>query len=170
MNGHTYPPLIGGFSMYATVMLVPALIAIGVILLVQWLTKRPPVKRDGAAIGVAFVGGALATTLGMYLGTLLDGDFGSAHAALWAVPVAAVMVAVLHFFKVRGLSALHVALALICGSGLPFVIEYALTGPGDGTGLWAIGLIFTWWIVGIVAAVVLLARWGVRHLPRSRAV
>lgn len=118
--------------------------------------------RVAAGCAVGFVGSAVATTLAMFVGNFLSGNFGIKHALVWAVLVAVVMALSTYFFDIRGLSMLHLAVAVICGSGLPFWLEYAITGPGDGTGLWAIALIFAWFVVGTTALLVALAMWIAR--------
>ncbi|QTH60209.1 hypothetical protein J5O04_03525 [Corynebacterium hindlerae] len=162
MHTNDIPPILEGFTEYGVIMLLPGAVVTGITFVAQSAMGKEPPMRVAAGCAVGFVGSAVATALAMFVGKFLSGNFGIKHALVWAVFVGIVMALCSHFYNIRGLSVLHLAVAVICGSGLPFWLEYAITGPGDGTGLWAIALIFAWFVVGTTALLVALAMWIAR--------
>lgn len=144
---------------------VPAAVCAGVIALIERTTPRH-ISPEGTA-GTWRLGG-IAAALGLILSTaILEGLFRVVHSeavVAFAVPISLVIVLLLGARRARHEIAGPLALALggTVGCALYYAVETLVTGVGDGTGLWAVGILYAWVCCGVPLAVAAALRIALR--------
>ncbi|WP_018118487.1 hypothetical protein [Corynebacterium mastitidis] len=144
---------------------VPAAVCAGIIALIERTTPRRT-SPEGTA-GTWKLGG-IAAALGLILSTaILEGLFRVIHSeavVAFAVPISLVIVLLVGARRARHEIAGPLALALggTVGCALYYAVETLVTGVGDGTGLWAVGILYAWACCGVPLAVAAVLRIALR--------
>lgn len=153
----------GVLCLSATFWLIPAA-AIAVVLAVLepfvWKQRRP---RHWWFYGVAVGLGLVLTPLISYLSDRFEGD-----ALVWwpLVLVAIAAIWLIRYSAKRSFDPFFGTLAVVSGACLFVSLDALITGPGDGTGLWGIGFLLNWWLLGIPLAIIAIIQslvWAFRR-------
>lgn len=155
--------LYGVITLSVMMWLAPTAVFAGMLYLLEpyfWSCRRP--RRWWFYAVAVLLGGVLTATL-PYLFESLNLDALSAWPIV-TVPITALWI--IFYGTKRSFDPFYGALCVVSGACLFVAIEALIYGPGDGTGLWGIGFILSWWLLGIPLAVIAIIQilvWAYRR-------
>ncbi|QGU02881.1 hypothetical protein CKALI_10130 [Corynebacterium kalinowskii] len=154
-------------SLTAQMWLLPALVCFGLLYLLEprvWGRRQP--RRWWFYVVALLIGAAFTATLPSLIERLhLD--------ALGVWPMLTVPVAALwqvFYSAKRSVDPFYCTLCVVSGSCLFVAIDSLMTGPGDGSDTWSVGLFFSWWFLGVPLAIIAFLQtlvWVLGKIPGS---
>lgn len=155
--------LYGVITLSVMMWLASTVVLAGMLYLLEpyfWSCRRP--RTWWFYLVAVLLGGVLTVTL-PYLFESLNLDAFSAW-PIATVPITALWI--IRYGTKRSFDPFYGTLCVVSGACLFVAIEALINGPGDGSGLWGVGFILCWWVLGIPLAVIAIIQvlvWAYRR-------